>query len=145
MFVTVRPASVMSDRIQPDAYTEQEQVRGNDHDNSSQDSAKHRLSARVRRPPETECSCDAGDAQQQKCDKYDDDHCDSHSTIFSGMAGGHRPGLARSGQHGRGPRKEVPICPPGCGLTPSSIDGRSRSRPSARQARRWRAGGRYRV
>ena len=53
--------------------------------------------------------CDAGDAQQQKCDKYDDDHCDSHSTMFSAMAGGHHPGLARSGQHGENPEKEVPI------------------------------------
>lgn len=100
----------MSDRIQPDANAEQEQVRGKDHDNSSEDSAKHRLSARARRTPEAEGPCDAGDAQQQKCDKYDDDHCDSHSTMFSAMASGHRPGLARSGQHGEDSEKEGPDC-----------------------------------
>ena len=55
----------MSDRIQPDANAEQEQVRGNDHDNSSEDSAKHRLSARARRTPAAEGPCDDGDAQQQ--------------------------------------------------------------------------------
>lgn len=106
--VTVRSGSVMSDRIQPDANAEQEQVRGNDHDNSSEDSAKHGLSARARRTPEAEGPCDAGDAQQQKCDKYDDDHCDSHSTMFSAMASGRRPDLARSGQHGEDPEEKVP-------------------------------------